>query len=229
MTICCCAPSHCPRLARAPIIPLVPDLADLLARARARDAAATAELLQRFLPRVAAIAHRQLQRRARPQDRQALQVLSTGDLVQDVLLEVLRGLDRWEGTGEEPFVALLATLVEHRLLDHLRKAQAGRRDVRRHAGAGPETLGVANPQRSPGTIAMNAEQLRIYREVLGTFADRERVLLALRLEEGVEFAQLAATLAYPSADAARKAFHAVQARLLLRLRQSGLDPGQERD
>src|SRR5262249_40527748 len=83
--------------------------------------------------------------------------------------------------------------------------------------------------RSPVTIAMNAEQLRIYREVLATFADRERVLLTLRLEEGVEFAQLAATLAYPSADAARKAFHTVQARLLLRLRQSGLDPGQERE
>jgi RNA polymerase sigma factor (sigma-70 family) len=202
----------------------VDTLPDLLARARARDPDATGELVRRFQPRVTALAHQKLQQRGK--DRHAvLQLLSTGDVVQDVLIEVLRGLDRWEGDGEEPFTALLATLVEHRLVDQVRRAQAGRRDVRRRAEGGPETVGVAADQRSPATIAMNQEQLQIYRDVLGTFTDRERVLLTLRLEEGVEFAQLAATLAYPSADAARKAYHAVQARLLLRLRQRGLDLG----
>jgi len=61
--------------------------------------------------------------------------------------------------------------------------------------------------------------------VLDGFPARERALLSLRLEQQLEYEQLAQQLAFPSADAARKAFHAVQARLLLRLRQRGLDPG----
>jgi RNA polymerase sigma factor (sigma-70 family) len=214
--------SHDPAFARTATIAGV-RLDEQLQRARAGDAAATAALIEHYLPRVAELAHRQLERRCRSQDRQKLAVMSTGDLVQDVLIEVLRGLDHWDGSSEEQFVGLLATLVEFRLIDLLRSSRSQRRDERRNDSRGPETSGVTDAQRSPATLAMTEEQLQIYRRVVATFADRERALLTLRLEDGVDYAALAATLAYPSADAARKAFHAVQARLLLRLRQSGLD------
>ncbi|HEX5053456.1 MAG TPA: sigma-70 family RNA polymerase sigma factor [Planctomycetota bacterium] len=200
-------------------------LPELLRHARAGDSQARGELIARFYDRVAALVHRQMQQRLRPQQHALLRQLSTGDIVQEVFVDVLRGLDRWEGEAEEAFVALLATLVEHRLVDQVRRSQAARRDVRRVGDAGPSTAGVPAAGASPATLAGNQEQMAIYREVLAGFSDRERALLELRLEGGVEFGELAQRLAWPSADAARKAFHLVQARLLLRLRQRGIGPG----
>jgi len=214
-------PPPCPGGATAQILRRM-DLTDLLAAARAGDAAARADLIARFQAPVAAQVHRQLQARLRPQQHALLRLLSTGDFVQEVFLEVLRGLDRWEGNSEQEFLAMLATIVEHRVVDQIRRSQAGRRDVRRQADEGPGTDAIAARQRGPGTLAASHEQIEIYRQVLATFPSREQCLLALRLEEDLEFAAIGERLAYPSADAARKAFHAAEARLLLRLRQRGI-------
>jgi RNA polymerase sigma factor (sigma-70 family) len=200
------------------------DLADLIAAARRGEAAARNELVARFQDRVTAMAHRQLRARLRHQQHALLRQLSTGDIVQEVFVEVLRSLDRWDGGSETAFAALLATLVEHRIVDQIRRSQADRRDVRRLDAAGPATAGVAAAGRGPVTLAASHEQLAIYRGVLATFAEREQALLSLRLEGELEFAELAQRLAYPSADAARKAFHTAQAKLLLRLRQHGVEP-----
>ncbi|MCK5943486.1 MAG: sigma-70 family RNA polymerase sigma factor [Planctomycetes bacterium] len=200
-------------------------LAELLRAARAGDRDAQSELVARYYRRVAGLVHKQMQQRLRPQQHAVLRELSTGDIVQEVFVEVLRNLERWEGDREEAFVALLATLVEHRLVDRVRRSQAARRDVRRVGDAGPATVGAAAGGFGPATLAGNEEQLAIYREVLGTFDERERALLTLRLEDELEFAELAERLAWPSADAARKAFYLVQGRLLVRLRQRGVDPG----
>ncbi|MCA8953363.1 MAG: sigma-70 family RNA polymerase sigma factor [Planctomycetes bacterium] len=201
------------------------DLAALLDRARDGDAAARGELVDRFYDRVAAMVHRQLQIRLRPQQHALLRQLSTGDVVQEVFVEVLRGLERWDGDSAEAFTALLATLVEHRVVDQIRRSQAARRDVRRQGDAGPVTVGATDGERGPGTLASNREEVEIYREVIASFPERERALLALRLEDHLEFQALAERLGYPSPDAARKAFHSVEARLLLRLRQRGLGGG----
>ena len=221
-------------IAGAPCLPTLPrrilvgmdGLQELLAAARTGSTAARDELLARFHDRVRGLVHRQIQRRLRPQQHAVLRLLSTGDVVQEVLLDVLTHLDQWEGEREEAFVALLATLVEHRLIDQIRRSQAARRDVRRNAAEGPTTAGVVGAGGGPSTVAADAEQMSIYREVLATFAERERTLLALRLEDGLEFQDLADRLGWQSADAARKAFHTVQARLLLRLRQRGVAPGR---
>lgn len=197
------------------------NLAALLAAAAAGDPAARNELVARYQAPVAALVHRQLQARLRPQQHALLRQWSTGDFVQEVFLEVLRGLDRWQGDDETAFRAMLATLVEHRVVDQIRRSQAARRDVRRRGDQGPATAGVAAAARGPGTLAATQEQLAIYRAVLEGFPLRERTLLALRLEDGVEFAELAARLGYPSPDAARKAFHQLEAKLLLRLRARG--------
>lgn len=219
-------------------------LPELLQRARAGDRQARGELIERFYDRTASLVHRQMQQRLRPQQHAMLRQLSTGDIVQEVFVEVLRGLDRWqvdeaipeaadkseaelEQAREQAFCALLATLVEHRLVDQVRRSQAARRDVRRLGSEGPTTAGIAQSSDGPATLAGNAEQLAIYRDVLGTFDERERALLTMRLEDGAEFAELAERLAWATPDAARKAFHLAQAKLLLRLRQRGVDPGAQ--
>lgn len=202
-------------------MPAVDPLPRLLEAARAGDAKARDELCSRFYERVRGLVHHQIQQRLRRPGHGALARMSTGDVVQDVLLEVLRGLDRWEGDDEEAFVGLLATLVEHRIVDSVRHHQAACRDVRRHDDIGPVTAGAGHDE-TPSLVASGNEALAIYREVLASFPDRERALLTLRLEDALEFKDLAARLAYPSPDAARKAFHSVQARLLLRLRRRGI-------
>ncbi|MBM4061963.1 MAG: sigma-70 family RNA polymerase sigma factor [Planctomycetes bacterium] len=208
------------------IIQPVESLPDLLRGARDGDQPARAELVRRFYPRVQVLVHAQVERRLRRGGHGALARMSTGDIVQEVFVEVLRGLDRWDGADEQAFVGLLATLVEHRLVDLVRRHQAARRDVRRQGEAGPEEAG-AGDDRTPSMAVAAREQVEIYRAVLCSFADRERALLTLRLEEGLEFQELARRLAYPSADAARKAFHVQEARLLLRLRARGIGPPGE--
>jgi RNA polymerase sigma factor (sigma-70 family) len=201
---------------------LVSSLSRLLDAARSGDATAQNELCALCLTRVQELVHRQVQRRLRRPGHGALARMSTGDVVQDVLLEVLRGIERWDGDDDEAFIGLLATLVEHRLVDAVRHHQAACRDVRRHDGVGPLTAGAGH-EETPSLHASGNEARAIYREVLATFGDRERALLALRLEDELEFKELATRLAYPSPDAARKAFHAAQAKLLLRLRQRGIE------
>ena len=201
------------------------DLPELLEKARSGCNDARGELIARFYDRVSGLVHRQMQARLRPQQHAVLRQLSTGDIVQEVFVDVMRGLDRWEGDREEAFVSLLATLVEHRLVDQIRRSQAARRDVRRMGDAGPTTAGVQAYGGGPATLAGNEEQMQIYRDVLSQFSDRERALLSMRLEDGLEFSELAERLAWPSPDAARKAFHLVQGKLLLRLRQRGVDAG----
>lgn len=195
----------------------------LLEAARNGDEPAREELCARFYERVQGLVHTQIQRRLRRPGHGALARMSTGDIVQDVFLEVLRGLDRWEGDEEAAFVGLLATLVEHRLVDHVRHHQAACRDVRRHGDVGPVTAGVGH-DATPSLAASGSEALAIYRAVLDTFPLRERALLSLRMEDALEFKELASRLAYPSPDAARKAFHTTQARLLLKLRERGITP-----
>lgn len=214
-------PAPCLREARTRILEWM-DLARLLEAARQGDQVAGNELVTRFQPAVAAAVHRHLQARLRPGQHALLRTLSTGDVVQEVFVEVLRNLDRWEGGSEAAFTALLTTLVEHRLLDLIRRSQAGRRDVRRQALSGADDLDVMEPDAGPRTLAMAREQVAIYRQVLAGFPERERVLLALRLEDGLEFAAIAERLGYRTADAVRKAFHGAEARLLLRLRQRGI-------
>lgn len=217
----------CPAEQKASIMPRMDSLPRRLQAAAAGDRHSQELLIAQLYPRVQRMVHAQIEQRLRRRGHGALARLSTGDVVQEVFAEVLRGLERWDGDDEGALVTLLATLVEHRLLDLLRRHQASRRDVRRHGDVGPATAGVGH-DRTPSLAASEREQLDAYRAVLASFDDRERALLTLRIEEEIEFKTLAERLAYPSADMARKTFHALQARLLLRLRQAGVDaPGEQ--
>ena len=204
----------------------MPSLHERIAAAATGDAAAQNSLALQLLPDVRRLVHSQIERRLRQPGDAALARLSTGDIVQDVLLEVLGNLDRWDAENEDAFIGMLATLVEHRLADQLRYHRAGRRDVRRHGNMGAQTAGAAD-NRTPSYEAGQREQHRIYRQVLATFGERERVLLTVRLEDKLGFRAIAEQLNFPTADAARKAFQIVQARLAVRLAKQGLGPSQE--
>lgn len=201
------------------------DLQRTLADAAAGDAAALHALTEALYPRVRELVHRELQHDFRRRHRWILPLFSTRDVVHDVFAAVLRGLGSARFDGEPALLRYLASAVQHRILDALRHHEAGRRDARRKADepeGGLDALARSAGAPSPATEASLREQIALYRAALGELPERERLLLDLRLADETPFGELAGRLAYPSADAARKAFHVAQARLLVKLRALGL-------
>jgi len=193
------------------------DFMRTLEAARQGEEQALQDLFQRFYPRVQVLVHRSLAGDLRVNRPWLSSVFSTGDVVQEVFQSVLRNLDGFRGKDEDAFAGYLSIVVRNRLIDSIRFHQAARRDRRMVGGAvdeqEPESRGSG-----PATQLASAEDVSRFREALATFPERERLLLRERLERRERFQDLADQLGYPSADAARKAFYAAQARLLLRLR-----------
>ena len=68
-----------------------------------------------------------------------------------------------------------------------------------------------------------SERAQLVHEAMEQMPERHRRLLQLRLMEGATFAEVKDALGYSSDETARQAFHAAQARLLVKLRTLGLD------
>lgn len=194
------------------------DFTVLLRAARAGDSAALAALFERFYPRVEDMVHRALARDLRASRPWLRTRFSTGDVVQEVFRSVLQDLDGFAGASESAFAGYLAMVVRNRLIDAIRHHEAARRDGRRTHR--PEELAEpVSPSDGPSTDLMSAEELTRFHEVMGTFAERERLLLRARLEQQASFQELAEQLGYTSAYAARRAFYSTQATFAVRMRQ----------
>ncbi len=204
------------------------DLLALVRLAAGGDRDAQHALVQRVQAKVRAIVHRELEQRFRASHRWVMPLFSTSDVVQDVLVDAVRGLDECEFPGEGAFVAYLATIVRHRLISAVRYYEAQRRDGRRGVAA-PEdaAAGPARPSTlsAPEFAASLAERAAVVRDVLASFAERPRALLELRLVDGATFPVIAEKLGYALDETARQAFCDAQAKLVLRLRARGIRPG----
>jgi RNA polymerase sigma factor (sigma-70 family) len=144
-------------------------------------------------------------------------LLSTGDVVHEVFLGVVRDFDDYRGTSEQAFVAYLARLVRNRLIDSVRHHQASRRD-RRLVTA--DLVDAPSRSRSPDASLVAAEDAERLGKILAGLGERDRALLRGRLEDDEPFQSLAESLGYASADSARKALVSVQARVLARLQRA---------
>lgn len=179
------------------------------------------ELCERHYPRVQERVHRLLARDIRRGRPWLSAMLSTGDVVHEVFLGVVRDFDGFRGGSEHAFVAYLARLVRNRLIDSVRHHEASRRDSRRTER---DLDAIVDPHATPGSNSAEREDAELVRAILAQFPERDRALLRGRLEDEEPFAALAKSLGYASADSARKAFAAVQARLLARLQTARESP-----
>jgi RNA polymerase sigma factor (sigma-70 family) len=196
-----------------------PELEVTITAARSGDRAALDRVCARFYPRVARMVHRTLAQDLRGARPWLGSLFSTGDVVQEVFLSVLRDLGEFRGNSEWALMNYLATLTRNRLVDAIRFHEAARRD-RRRLGEEPEALeGYEDRDAGPEGHAIADEQAARFHDVLASFPERDRILLRERIENRVTFEQLATMLGYASGDSTRKAFHAAQARLLFRLRR----------
>lgn len=192
---------------------------EALEAARRGDAQALELLSQRFYPTVQRIVHQRLEldlRKGRPW---LAARFSTGDVVQDVFLGVLRDLNAFGGDNEAAFVGYLAMVVRNRIVDAVRFHEAERRDGRRF-GPSVDVLDLAGEDSDPALAAAAAEQMDRVREALTRFDPREQLLLRARLENLASFAELADQLGFQTESGARRAYYSAQARLALALKES---------
>lgn len=200
------------------------DLPRALTLIQTGDQEVIAALVERYYPRVQRMVHRQLDTDFRRKHRWIMGAFSTGDITHEVFLHVLKGLRDVRCRDEAAFVSFLSTLVQRRLIDALRHHEAGPRDVRRATKSATEGTTVELPTRDPAPSheATLREQHQILRRILTGFPRKHQLLLRLRLEERLGYADVARELGYASADAARKTFYKIHARLLVRLRAAGV-------
>ena len=203
-----------------PPSPLCPTFSHTLAQARSGDKDAQEELFRCFYVRVEMMVHRSLARDMRAKRPWLASRFSTGDVVQDVFRSLLSDLDGFAGRTESDFVGYLAMIVRNRLVDALRFHEASQRDGRRTSGL-PDAGDYRKPGPGPATQAASRDELEFFNRVIGTFPQREQLLLRARLERQLEFQELADLLGYSSRFVARRAFFSAQAQLAIRMRQHG--------
>lgn len=191
---------------------------ELLAASKRGDSDAMEQLFQLFYPTVERMVHAGLSRDLRVGRPWLHSRFSTGDVVQEVFRGLLRNLDSFKGATEAAFCGYLAMVVRNRLIDAVRFHEAAQRDGRRTAPE-LEDEEAQHQGSGPGTDAASSEELRHFREIIGTFEEREQLLLRGRLEQDVSFKDLAEQLGYSSRSTAQRVFYAAQAKLVIRLRQ----------
>jgi RNA polymerase sigma factor (sigma-70 family) len=204
--------------ARGRVTEAAADLPELLAAAKAGSPAALDTLCARYYARVQMQVHHAMSAGIRARKPWLTAMFSTGDVVQEVFLRVLRDLPRFEGTGEAQFVAWLAASMQHRLVDAVRFHQALQRDQRRSEPTADDVL--PGREAEPVQPLITRDALVRYEAALAALPPRERELLEARLtavDTPTPFEALAPQLGYPSAAAARKAFFLAKARVLRRM------------
>lgn len=179
--------------------PPLTETQDLLAAAKSGDEGARNELLARYAPRLRTWASGRLPRFARS-------LLDTEDLVQDVLLKTLEGLDRVEVRGPGRFQAYVRQAVLNRIRDQIRWA-------RRRPGPGEFPEDLHDPAPSPLEEAIGTDVLARYERGFASLTEAEQEILHLRIELGFDFDQIAAMAGKPTRDAARMSVQRALAKL----------------
>jgi len=181
--------------------PLDPSLVltqELLRLAKAGDSRARDALMARFLPRLQRWASGRLPPWARS-------LFDTSDLVQETLLQTLRGLEGIEVRGPGGFQAYVRQAVLNRIRDQIRWAK-------RRPG-GDDTDWIEDRAPSPLERAVGAELLDRYEAALATLREGERELLHLRIELDFDYAEIMAMTGHASTDAVRVAIRRALSRL----------------
>ena len=178
-----------------------PASSDLIRRAREGRRSALDVLFGRAFPWLRRRARGRLPARARG-------LVDTGDLVQDVLLNVFRRITRLESTSSAAFRAYLRRAVDHRIRDEMRSVG------RRGAADGLEEKDVP-PSADPSPLQqlVDREDWDRYLDALERLTPRERRLIVGRTELGYSFKQLALVDDRASPDAARMALQRALVRL----------------
>jgi RNA polymerase sigma-70 factor (ECF subfamily) len=171
----------------------------ILLRARDGDQDAVELLCARYLPRLNRWARGRLPRGARS-------AMDTGDVVQEVLISVLRRLKMFEPRDEGTFQGYLRQSLTNRFRDEARK-------INSHPVASPLDSAWPSFGPSPLEIAIGREGVERYEAALERLRPDDQRAIIARCEWGMNHDEIAAALGKPSANAARVAIHRALVRL----------------
>lgn len=199
-------------------------LRELLDAAAQDDAQARDRLLRELYPGVRDLVHRSLDRDFRRRHPWMLAMFSTGDIVQEVFLAVVKSRPEVGAGDERQLRGWFAVQVENRIVDRVRFHLAQRRNVRQVTPLqhSDESIAVAGRDPSPSVLAVLDERAGLLQRALAALEPLDGELWRRRVDEEQSFAEIAAALQLASDEAARSAFRRVQARLALRLQKLGL-------
>jgi RNA polymerase sigma-70 factor (ECF subfamily) len=146
---------------------------DLIARVRAGDEAAAAQLVRDYEPVIRRVVRIQLR------DARLRRVLDSMDICQSVLRSffVRAALGQYKLSTPQELLKLLSSIARHKLLDQVKQHQRERRDVRRVESGAIDTRGIAGAQSSPSEEVASHELLEEFRKRL---SDDERHLAEQR-------------------------------------------------
>lgn len=110
--------------------------------------------------------------------------LDRSDLVQDALMDAVRGFDRFEPRGRGSFRAWLARIADNRVAMALRDQHRLRRDVAREVAPNPSSFEPATSATSPSQGAVrNDERERLERALSNLPDEQARVVRLVKFEE----------------------------------------------
>ena len=185
---------------------------ELLKRVRAGDQEAAAEVVRQYEPEIRRVV------RMRLTDPRMRRVLDSMDICQSVMANffVRAAAGQFDLDTPDQLLKLLATMAKNRLLNHVSRQQAERRDQRRVRSDGDEALDlVASPEETPSQIVSGEELLR---QAQSRLTKEERRLAELRTQ-GESWASIAKTIG-DSPEALRKKLTRAMDRVVAEL---GLD------
>ncbi|MBI5853195.1 MAG: sigma-70 family RNA polymerase sigma factor [Planctomycetes bacterium] len=191
------------------------DLEALLCAARAGRRDASDALLTALLPQLREQVHRRLEHSYRRHNGWIVSLFSTGDVVQDLALGLLRDLSAFRGSTVASLTAWLATQVEHRIVERLRYFGRDKRDQRRTLASESTVMSIADTAASPDADAERLETFALVRSVLDELPADERALLELGLDADLSWDEVAARLGLATAEAARQRHKRARARVSL--------------
>jgi RNA polymerase sigma-70 factor (ECF subfamily) len=190
--------------------------APLLAQARAGDAAALGQLLERYRPYLGVLARVQIGRRLQRKVEEA-------DLVQETFLEAHRGFPRFRGASEGELVQWLRQILAARiamLVRHYFGTQRRNAELERELADDLDessrliTAAFVASGTSPSLGAARREQAVLLADALARLPDDYRQVISLRHVEGRTFPDVARVMGR-SVDAVEKLW----ARALVQLRR----------
>jgi RNA polymerase sigma factor (sigma-70 family) len=159
---------------------------DLIARVRAGDARAAAEVVQHYEPALRRAVRLRLRR-----DPRLCRLLDSVDVCQSVMASffVRAALGQYDLSTPEHLVKLLATIARNKVINQAKKQRAARHDP---GPTATDDEGRNAPAPGPGP-AQVVEARELLAEALRRLSLEERRLLELR-EQGQEWGQIAAAL-----------------------------------